>query len=86
MGFTQPAPPTSPPPSHIPQMSAYAVDPNSIYKCLGGYTYLWLRNGDNFWFYLTYVGRHNVLGYRFFGGRWNHYSVELREIVSFSCS
>lgn len=85
MAFIPQQGPTSPPPSYIPQMSAYAVNPGAIIDCLDKFTYLWLNNGDNFWFYPTFVGRRTVIGYRFFGGRWNYYTVELRDIISFSC-
>lgn len=79
------AAPTSPPPNYVPQMSPYAVDIRAISGCMFRFTYLWLRNGDNFWFYLTFVGPTSIFGFRFFGGRWNHYTVDLRDIISFSC-
>jgi hypothetical protein len=85
MGFIPQQGPTSPPPSYVPQMSPYTVDLGTISGCLDQYTFIWLNNGDSFWFYLTFVGRTSILGYRFFGGRWNPYTVNLREIISFSC-
>jgi len=85
MAYTPGQAPTSPPPSYVPQMSPYAVDPRTITRCLDRFTFLWLKNGDDFWFYPSFVGRTVVLGYRFFGGRWNHYTVELKDINSFTC-
>ncbi|USB33071.1 collagen-like protein [Paenibacillus sp. YPG26] len=80
-------PPASPPPSFIPQqqVSAYAVDPGSIAGCLFRFTYIWQTNRDQYWFYPIFVGRTSVSGYRFFGGRWNYYGVDLRKISSFTC-
>lgn len=68
------------------QMTPYALNPWDLQNCLYRFTYLWLRNDDNFWFFLTTIGESRVYGYRFFGGRWNNYSVDLRDIVSFYCS
>ena len=61
-------------------------NPRGLQNCIYRFTYMWLRNGDNFWFYLTTVGERRIYGYRFFGGRWNEYSIALRDVVSFHCS
>lgn len=71
---------------NLQQMRPYALNPWGLQNCLNRFTYLWLRNGDNFWFFLTTLGEYRIYGYRFFGGRWNEYSVPLREIVSSYCS
>ncbi|MEC1521972.1 transporter [Neobacillus niacini] len=80
--------PSSPPPSYTPQESPslYAVDPGAIRGCLYRYTYIWLNNGSNFWFYPTYVGRDSIAGYRWRGFRWVYYGTDLRRIRSFRCS
>jgi len=70
----------------IRQMPIYAQSPWGLQNCLYRFTYLWLRNGDNFLFFLTTVGHEVIYGYRFFGGRWNHYSVPLSAINFFHCS
>src|SRR4051794_28787075 len=51
------------PPAFIPQKPelTYVVD------CLYEYTYVWLLNGDNFWFYPTRVEYGEVSGYRWNG-------------------
>ncbi|TVX93389.1 collagen-like protein [Paenibacillus agilis] len=77
--------PTAPPPPFVPQMSPLAVDPGAISRCLFRNTYVWLRNGDSFWFFPTFVGRTSVSGFRFFRGRWMFFGVDLRQIVSFTC-
>ncbi|WP_102348475.1 hypothetical protein [Bacillus sp. Marseille-P3661] len=67
---TETGPPTSPPPAYVPtqtqQAAAFAVDPGSIRRCLFRYTYVWLSNRQQFWYYPTFVGRNSVSGYR-----WN---------------
>ncbi|OIJ22508.1 hypothetical protein BKP45_06000 [Anaerobacillus alkalidiazotrophicus] len=82
-------PPTSPPPSYIPtqaqQVGTFAVDPGGIRGCLFRYTYIWLRNRQQFWYYPTFVGRRSVSGYRWTGFRWVYFGVSLREITSFQC-
>lgn len=80
-------PPTSPPPSVVPtqQVEAFAVDPGSIVRCLFRYTYVWLRNRQQFWFFPTFVGRRSVSGYRWTGFRWIYFGIDLRQIQSFTC-
>lgn len=80
--------PTSPPPQFTPQqtgVSAYAVDPGSMWGCLDHYTYVWLRNGEQFWFYPTFIGRRSVSGYRWNGRNWMYYGIDARQISSFTC-
>ncbi|WP_420488672.1 transporter [Paenibacillus arenosi] len=77
--------PAAPPPPFVPQMSPLAIDPGAISRCLFRNTYVWLRNGDSFWFFPTFVGRTSVSGFRFFRGRWMFFGVDLRQIVSFTC-
>jgi hypothetical protein len=81
--------PTTPPPSFVPaeaqQATAFAVDPGSIRGCLFRFTYLWLRNRQQFWYFPTFVGQRSVSGYRWNGFRWVFFGVSLREIRSFTC-
>ena len=80
-------PPTSPPPSFVPQqqVEAFAVDPGGIRRCLFRFTYVWLRGSQQFWFYPTFVGRNSVSGYRWTGFRWVFFGIDLRQIQSFTC-
>ena len=71
---------------NMEQMPHYGQNPRGIQNCLYRFTYMWLRNNDNFWFYLTAVGESRIYGFRFFGGRWNQYSIALSEIVNYHCS
>ncbi|RUT43963.1 collagen-like protein [Paenibacillus anaericanus] len=77
--------PTAPPPSFVPQISPYAVDPGAISGCLFRNTYVWLRNRDSFWFFPIFVGPRSVAGFRFFGGRWAYFGIDLNQISSFTC-
>lgn len=87
-GGQQAGAPSTPPPSYTPQESPqlYAVDPGAIRGCLYRFTYVWLNNGNSFWFYPTYVGRTSVAGYRWRGFRWEYFGIDLNRIRSFRCS
>ena len=81
----------TPPPSFVPaqtqsqQVSTFAVDPGSIRCCLFRFTYVWLRNRQQFWFYPIFVGRQSVSGFRWNGFMWVFFGVSLRQIESFTC-
>ncbi|MBW5446048.1 collagen-like protein [Cohnella sp. CFH 77786] len=79
--------PTSPPPQFVPQMpiQAYAVDPGGIRRCLFRNTYVWQTDGQQYWYFPTFVGRRSVAGFRWFGFFWAYYGVDLRQIRSFTC-
>ncbi|RRJ63245.1 transporter [Paenibacillus oralis] len=95
MAFTPPfgpqgtqRPPSAPPPQFIPPQpaaTAFAIDPGAIAGCLFRNTFVWLRNGNAFWFFPTFVGRTSVAGFRWTGRTWVFTGVDLRSIVSFTC-
>lgn len=84
-------PPSGPPPSTTPKLKAQqgigvkAVDPGSIRRCRNRFVYLQLRNGREFWAWLTFVGRTSVSGWRWTGYRWVYFGISLRQIESFYC-
>lgn len=81
-------PPTSPPPTFTPtqpQVGLLAVDPGGIRRCMYRYTYIWLTNQQQFWFYPTFVGRQSIAGYRWTGFSWTYYGIDLSYIASFQC-
>ncbi|WP_083465288.1 hypothetical protein [Thalassobacillus sp. C254] len=84
-----PGAPTSPPPAFTPsppaEIGAFAVDPGAIRRCLFRYTYVWLTNRQQFWFYPVFVGRTSVAGYRWTGFFWVYFGIDLRRISSFQC-
>lgn len=83
----QGGPPTSPPPSFVPQqqVQTFAIDPGGIRRCLFRFTYVWLNNRQQFWFYPVFVGRRSITGYRWNGFRWLYFGIDLNQIQSFTC-
>ncbi|NEW07573.1 collagen-like protein [Paenibacillus sp. SYP-B3998] len=85
-------PPSSPPPSYTPQKpftatgaTAQFIDPGSIARCLFRFTYVWLRNGGQFWFFPVFVGPNSVAGFRWEGFRWRYFGIDVRLIDAFTC-
>jgi hypothetical protein len=87
-GGQQAGAPSTPPPSYTPQESPqlFAVDPGAIRGCMFRFTYIWLNNGNSFWFYPTFVGRTSVAGFRWRGFRWEYFGIDLNRIRSFRCT
>lgn len=80
--------PRTPPPNFTPsrQITPFRVDASSIRNCLGNFTYVWMRNGDEFWMFPIQVSRNTVVGFRwnpFFG--WAFLGVSLNRIDAFMC-
>lgn len=87
-GGTTQGQPTSPPPSFTPTLSQatpFAVDPGAIAGCRFRNTYVWLNNGESFWFFPTFVGRTSVAGFRWVGFKWVFFGIDTRRIRSFTC-
>src|SRR5689334_8811506 len=65
--------PTAPPPQFVPprpQFTAFAVDPGGIRRCMFRNTYIWLRNGNQFWYFPIFVGRTSIAGFQWNGFFW----------------
>lgn len=90
--------PATPPPNFTPSkaqaqslgapgggVSTYAVDAGSLRPCRFRFVYLWLRNGNAFWAYLTFVGRNSISGFRWTGRRWVYFGIDTRRIDFFVC-
>jgi hypothetical protein len=87
-GSQIPQAPTAPPPPFIPQQAAatpFAVDPGAIRLCLFRNTFIWLSNGEGFWFYPIFVGPRSVAGFRWNGRFWTIFGIDTRHIISFTC-
>jgi len=78
--------PMGPPPGFSPPIPARQVGTSGIRNCLYRNTYIWLRNGNGFWFFPTFVGRQLVIGLRWSRRRgWIHHVVNRNDIRSFQC-
>ncbi|OME84936.1 transporter [Paenibacillus lautus] len=73
--------PQSPPPTFIPEKPAVSY----IVDCLFQYTYVWLLNGERFWFYPTRLEYGEASGYRWNGAYWTYYGFDPRFIDAVSC-
>lgn len=61
------------------------VSAKSIRFCLFKFTFIWQKNGRNYWSYLIHADRRSVAGFRWVGWRWVYFGVDLRKIDSFIC-
>jgi hypothetical protein len=53
--------------------------------CKFRFVYIWLRNGNSFWAWLTFVGPRSVSGFRWNGRRWVYFTMDPRRINRFIC-
>ena len=79
--------PMGPPPSRTPQKPAQMrggtkmVSPGSMRNCIGRFTYVWLSNGQEFWFFPVQIWANTVAGFRWdrrFG--WSYTGISLNRI------
>ncbi len=71
--------------SCAPKCCFGGISSEAIRPCLLHYTYLWLRNEEQFWFYPTLLDEKSLAGYRWGGSSWEYYGVSLQQIQSFTC-
>ncbi|MDP4142989.1 MAG: hypothetical protein Q8936_00705 [Bacillota bacterium] len=88
----QQQPPKNPPPNYTPKLSDVPV-PNlilvefgAISPCIFKNTYIWLKNGESFWSYLTFISRNSVAGWRYINNRWVYFTTNLNQIKNYICS
>ncbi|MDR3238466.1 MAG: hypothetical protein LBT44_00015 [Clostridiales bacterium] len=80
--------PSDPPPRDIPEKSAvslFKIDSGAIRGCLFRNTYVWLKNGVDFWFFPVYIGRNSISGFRWTRYGWAYTGVDLSWIDYFQC-
>ena len=88
----QQEPPKNPPPSYTPKLSDLPepnltkVESGAISPCIYKYTYLWLKNGESYWSYIVRIGNISLSGWRYIGGRWISFSLDLKDLKNFVCS
>ena len=81
--------PMGPPPSFTPaaHMAQSFTRGMSMSRCLFRNTYVWIRNGRNFWFFPTAVTRNMVFGFRWSNRNgWVPRSIQQENIMTFTCS
>ncbi len=82
-GNPPPRPPQGPgnPPPRPPQ----GTPENQIRPCRGKFTYLWLNNGSEFWFFIQNITPNFVIGWRVNQGRREYGRINLNRIARFYC-
>jgi hypothetical protein len=80
----QPTPMVAPP-AFAPPSPARNSGSNGLFRCINRNTYVWLNNGDNFWFFPTIIFRNVVIGFRWRRFGWVYDKINLRRIRSFQC-
>ena len=81
--------PMGPPPSFTPaapMAQAYTGGMN-MNRCLFRNTYVWMRNGNSFWFFPTAVTRNLIFGFRWSRRNgWMPRTIQRDNIITFTCS
>lgn len=80
----QPPAPRMAPPSFAPQFPTWQ-DSRGIRVCLNRVTFIWLNNGNSFWFFPTFIGRQAIVGFRWRGFGWTYQRINRNRIRSFQC-
>jgi hypothetical protein len=57
----------------------------TISGCINRFTFLWLINGNSFWFYPVFVGDRQITGFRWSRGNWVYDRINIRRILYFQC-
>lgn len=73
------------PPSFSPPLPAWQSGPEGIRRCMNRNTYIWLTNGNSFWFVPTFVGMQSIIGFRWRGFGWVYHKINARNIRSYQC-
>lgn len=59
--------------------------PRNLRNCMNRFTYIWLINGSNFWFYPIFVGRNSIEGFRWRRNRWEYDRLLTNRILFHLC-
>lgn len=90
----QMTPPAAPPPSFTPQLSTFQGTAEfsrrsggrGIGRCLFRNTFIWLTNGNSFWFYPMFAFGNSIIGFRWRGNRgWVYDVLNRHRIAFFQC-
>lgn len=78
--------PRTAPPNFVPQFEEERFGRRrDIRSCINRFTFIWLNNGNSFWFYPVFVGRDQVVGFRWRRNGWMFDRLNLRRISGFRC-
>jgi hypothetical protein len=58
---------------------------NEIRACLNRFTFIWLINGNAFWFYPTFIDRRFVQGFRWRNNGWQYDRIGINRILFSRC-
>lgn len=90
----QMTPPTAPPPSFTPQIASFQGTAEfsrrsggrGIGRCFFRNTFIWMTNGDGFWFFPMFAFGNTIAGFRWRGNRgWVYDSINRNRILFFQC-
>ncbi|MDU6266748.1 MAG: hypothetical protein E6600_19910 [Anaerocolumna aminovalerica] len=84
-GREQFAPPRSAPPEFTPLTPRTPVNIRQIGRCLFRFTFIWLRNGNSFWFYPVFLTGNILIGFRWGRRGWEYTILNTRRIIFFQC-
>ncbi len=59
--------------------------PMDFRRCLNRFTFVWLFNGNSFWFYPVNIRRNSVEGFRWRRNRWEFERINVNRILFFRC-
>lgn len=66
----------------VPGVSPYAVAPQTLRRCINRWTYIWQRNGNQFWIFLTGVRRRTATGLLY---GYYPFGIDVGTIDAFYC-
>lgn len=59
--------------------------PRNLRSCLNRFTYIWLVNGNSFWFFPVFLSGQQVVGFRWRRGSWVFDRISTRRILFHQC-
>jgi hypothetical protein len=93
-GGNQLSAPTAPPPSFTPQTFTTTQQQEfhrhggvgGIRRCMFRNTFVWMKNGNSFWFFPMLIMGNSIVGFRWRGNRgWVYDSINRNNILFFQC-
>lgn len=59
--------------------------PRDFHGCINRFTFIWLTNGNNFWFYPVFVGNNSIEGFSWRRNRWEYDRLLINRILFHIC-